>query len=232
MRDHRESSHPPSDPHPALTRNHGVSGSAAAFPADDRPMRLQLAGALLFGIVLVAAGLYLWRRPHKSGDEGADQAAEGASAGAAGGVGGAAGAVDEAGIVSGAVDAGAPSRVHLSEARVVACMDRGPKKTPPEECDHIKPVEDALSHAIEQTAGCMPTAGPAGTIEYVADISFTRHKVRILLPRSGRSVSDRKVVGACGAAVRSAVQSMALDGMDHSHARYKIAMTATYESKS
>jgi hypothetical protein len=229
MRDHRESSHPPSDPHPALTRNQGVTGSAAAFPADDRSMRLQLAGALLFGIVLVAAGLYLWRRPHKSGDDGADQAAaESASAGGVGGVG----AVDEAGIVSGAVDAGAPSRVHLSEARVVACMDRGPKKTPPEECDHIKPVEDALSHAIEQTAGCMPSAGPAGTIEYVADISFTRHKVRILLPRSGRSVSDRKVVGACGAAVRSAVQSMALEGLDHSHARYKIAMTATYESHS
>jgi hypothetical protein len=220
MRDHRESSHPPSDPHPALTRS-----SAAAFPADDRPMRLQLAGALLFGIVLVAAGLYLWRRPHKS-DEGAEQAAaENASAGAAA-------ATDEAGIVSGAADAGAPSRVHLSEARVVACMDRGPKKTPPEECDHLKPVEDALSHAIEQTAGCVPPAGPAGTIEYVADISFTRHKVRILLPRAGRSVSDRKVVGACGAAVRSAVQSMALEGMDHTHARYKIAMTATYESKS
>ncbi|MGH7436866.1 MAG: hypothetical protein ACRENE_14425 [Polyangiaceae bacterium] len=220
MRDPRESNHPPSDPHPALTRGN----SAAAFAADERPMRLQLAGALLFGIVLVAAGLYLWRRPHKGtpGDEGGEQtAAESASAGGAL-------PIDEAGIVSGAVDAGAPSRVHLSEARVVACMDRGPKKTPPEECDHLKPVEDALSHAIEQTAGCVPPAGPAGTIEYVADISFTRHKVRILLPRAGRSVSDRKVVGACGAAVRSAVQSLALESMDHTHARYKIALTATY----
>jgi len=185
-------------------------------------MRLQLAGALLLGIVLVASGLYLWRRPHTPLEPGAGESSS-ADVPAL--------PVDEAGIVSGIVDAGPPSRVHLSDPRVLACMDRGPKKTPSDQCDHIKPIEDALSRAVEQTATCVPPLGPAGTIEFVADVSFTRHKVRILLPRAGRSVTDRKVVSACAAAVRSAVQSVALDGMDHVHARYKISLTATYAAK-
>ncbi len=222
MPEHRESYHPPSDPHPApsgLTR-----GQSAAGFGDERPMRLQLAGALLLGIVLVASGLYLWRRPHTplSGAEGSDPSADSASAELPALPG------DEAGIVSGVVDAGPAARVHLSDARVLACMDRGPKKTAPDQCDRLKPVEDALSRAVEQTSSCVPTSGPTGTIEYVADVSFTRHKVRILLPKAGRSVTDRKVVSACAAAVRSAVQSIALDGMDHAHARYKISLIARY----
>lgn len=221
MQDHRESSHPPSDPHPALTRGN----SAAAYGVDERPMRLQLAGALVLGVVLVASGLYLWRRPRAQAEGGAEGAGESASADLP------VLPPDEAGIVSGAVDAGPPSRIHLSDPRVVACMDRGPKKTPADQCDHIKTIEDALSHAVEQTASCVPPAGPTGPIEYVADVSFTRHKLKILLPKAGRSVTDRKVVSACAAAVRSAVQSVALDGTDHTHARYKISLTATYAGK-
>jgi hypothetical protein len=219
MPEPREPSHPPSDPHPALTRG----GSAAFFGADERPMRLQLAAALLLGVVLVASGLYMWRRPHTPADPGAAESPSSEAAVLP---------ADEAGIVSGVVDAGPPSRVHLTDARVVACMDRGPKRTAPDQCDHIKPIEDALSRAIEQTTACVPPTDPGGTIEYVADVSFSRHKVRILLPRAGRSVSDRKVVSACAAAVRSAVQSVALDGVDHTHARYKISVTATYAGKS
>jgi hypothetical protein len=218
----REPSHPPSDPHPALTR--GTSSSAAFGSGDERPMRLQLAAALLLGAVLVASGLYVWRRPHTPSEPGAG---EGSAAEVP-----AVAPLDEAGIVSGQVDAGPPSRVHLSDARVLACMDKGPKKTLPDQCDRLPPIEQALSRAVEQTATCVPPAGPSGTIEYVADVSFSRHKVKILLPRSGRSVTDRKTVSACAAAVRSAIQGVALDGIDHTHARYKIALTATYAGKS
>lgn len=219
MSEHREPSHPPSDPHPALTRG----TSSAAFAVDERPMRVQLAGALVLGILLVASGLYLWRRPHTPSEPGAAESssAEGAIV-----------APDEAGIVSGVVDAGPPSRVRLSDPRVLACMDKGPGKTPADRCDHLAPIEQALSRAIEQTATCVPPTAPTGTIEYVADVSFSRHKLRILLPRAGRSVTDRKVVSACAAAVRSAVQGVALDGFDHTHARYKISLTATYAGKS
>jgi hypothetical protein len=222
MPEHREPSHPPSDPHPALAR-----GSGAAFAFDERPMRAQLAGALLLGIVLVASGLYLWRRPHAPPDAGDPAAGESSSAEAP------VLPPDEAGIVSGAVDAGPPSRVRLSDPRVLGCMDKGPKKTPVDRCDHLPAIEQALSRAIEQSATCVPsTAGGAGTIEYVADVSFSRHKLRILLPRAGRSFTDRKLVSGCAAAVRSAVQGVALDGVDHTHARYKISLTATYTGKS
>ena len=125
--------------------------------------------------------------------------------------------------MSGVVDAGPAARVHLSDARVLACMDRGPKKTAPDQCDRLKPVEDALSRAVEQTSSCVPTSGPTGTIEYVADVSFTRHKVRILLPNAGRSVTDRKVVSACAAAGAGAPsRASPSTAWTTPHARYKI----------
>src|SRR5581483_6147107 len=98
MPDHREPSHPPSDPSPGYARR----ASVAALGGEDRPMRLQLAGALLLGIVLVASGLYLWRRPHTPVDgeaagAGESSSAEGPTAG-----------LDEAGIITGALEAGPP----------------------------------------------------------------------------------------------------------------------------
>jgi hypothetical protein len=215
MAEHREPSHPPSDPHPALTRAVGF------FGAEDRPVRLQLVGALLLGLVLVASGLYLWRRPRSGADaSSSDPAAASASAGPLAG---------DPGITAAPVlDAGSSSPVALSDARVLACHDRGSKKTPPDQCDHIASVERALSSAISQAASCVPTAGGGGSIEYVADVSFSRHKVNVSLPRAGRSVHDRKTLHACSTAVRGALQSLPLDGVDHQHARYQIAVTATY----
>ena len=188
--------------------------------ADDRSVRAQVAAALLVGFVLVAVGLYMWRRPrHSAEPSAADLAAlESASA-----------AVDLAAVppaVASTADSSSP--VKLSDARVLGCHDRGPRKTPVDQCDHLAPVEKALTSAVEHAAACVPDSTGGGTIEYVADISFLRHKVNVLLPRAGRSVSDRKVIGACGAAVRSAMQAVSLDGMDHQHARYKISVTATY----
>lgn len=181
-------------------------------------MRTQVAAALLVGFVLVAAGLYMWRRPRHSAEaSAADLALESASA-----------AVEVSGPPSPIVDAGAESPVRLSDTRVLGCHDRGPRKTPVDQCDHLGPVEKALATAVEHAAACVPESAAGGTIEYVADVSFLRHKVNVLLPRAGRSVSDRKVLGACGAAVRGAMQAVSLDGMDHQHARYKISLTATY----
>jgi hypothetical protein len=45
-------------------------------------------------------------------------------------------------------------------------------------------------------------------------------------------VHDRKALRACSTAVRGALQGVALEGMDHQHARYKIAVTATYRGTS
>lgn len=208
-----EPSHPPSDPLPARA-------SAALFPQEDRPARTQLVAALLFGLVLVASGLYLWRRPRAAGDEaGSDTTAASAVPILAG---------DAGAIVGAGGDGGAQTPVALSEPRVLGCHDRGPGKTPPDACDRLAPVEKAIASAITGAATCVPPEQGGGTIEYVADVSFLHHKVNLKLPRAGRSVHDRKALRACGAAVRSALQGIALDGMEHMHARYEIAVTATY----
>jgi hypothetical protein len=173
----------------------------------------------VLGLVLVASGLYLWRRPHTP-NEASDADAPSASDAALV-------AADGSALAAAAPDAGIPSPVTLSDARVLGCHDRGPKKTPPEQCDHLAPVEQALTHAITQAASCVPVAA-GGTIEYVADVSFLHRKLSVLLPRAGRSVRDRKALRACSTAVRDAMQGLTLDGMDHQHARYRIAITATY----
>jgi hypothetical protein len=211
----RESNHPPSDPRPARLRSRGDG-----FPAEDRPARAQLVATTFVGLALVASGLYLWRRPRTPPD-----AAEPAPAAAS------ALAVEDARPAGALIDAGGPSTVTVSEPRVVACHDKGSRKTPAEQCDHVATVEQALAQAIEQSATCGSSSPSGGTIEYLADVSFSRRKVRVTLPASGRSVHDRRVVGACATAVREAMQAVPLDTADHQHARYKISVTATYRGK-
>ena len=208
--------------------------SGLDLAGDDRPGRLQLGAALLLGLVLVAAGLYMWRRPRSTDSQADDPSAASPSAAAS---------LGDAGIIAAAstVEAGAPSGVVLTEPRVLACQDKGSKRTAPDACDRLAPVEKALADAISQAASCVQSGqaaqsgstasggGPGGTIEYVADVSFSRHKVGVSLPRAGRSVHDKKVIRSCASAVRSALAGMALDGVDHQHARYKIAVTATYK---
>jgi hypothetical protein len=213
-----EPSHPPSDPHAGMTR----LAQGAGFGGDERPDRAQLIAALLLGLVLVASGLYVWRRPRHPTDSTSTEAtlASAAASGAA-----------DAGALLPVAEAGSPLPVTLSEARVLGCHDRGPRKTPAEQCDRLAPLEQALARAIEQAEACFPSVAPGATIEYVADVSFSRRKLRLSLPRAGRSLSDRKVVNACATAVRGGMQSIALEGVEHQHARYQISVTATYRGK-
>jgi hypothetical protein len=212
--DGRDTSHPPSDPHPSFSRSR-----LPAVPADERPLRVQLVVALVLGIVLVATGL-LWRRPPASAD---GAATEGVTA------------FDDAGADEGAahlaVADAAPPPVSVSDPRVLGCHDRGSKITAPEDCDHLGPVEQALSHAIAQAVSCYPATSDGATIEYLADVSFSRHRLHVILPKAGRSTRDRKVVSACAAAVREAIHGLALEGIDHRHARYEISITATYKGR-
>lgn len=203
--------HPPSDPRSVNARGGGV---VRAVP--DPSLRAQFATALIAGVLLVASGLFLWRRPHPPA---AGSTAEGAAA------------------PSCSADEGPPiatpppatlAPIALSGARILACQDPGPKKTPADQCDRLATIEKALASAVEQSSACVPDSLSGNTIEYVADVSFSRRKVNVLLPRAGRSLRDRKVLAACATAVKDALVSVALEGIDHHHARYKIALTATY----
>ncbi len=184
--------------------------------AHDRSVRVQFGAALVLGLILLATGLYLWRRPHTPADASSADAEPAASI-----------AVADAAPAP-VPTAEAPAPVTLSDARVLACHDRGTRKTAPDQCDHVATVEKALTTAVEEAVGCMPTSVSGGTIEYVADVSFLRHKLLVTLPRAGRSVHDRKILSACASAVRSAMHRLPLDGVSHDHARYQISVTATY----
>ena len=221
MGDTREPSHPPSEPQPTLLRASDAGGDPS-----DRPVRIQLFVALLLGLVLVATGLYLWRRPRSLPEASAGDAADGGAsslAGLASAEGGVAAAAAQ-------VDAGGAGALSLSEPRIVSCHDKGSKKTAPADCDHLGDVEQALARAIEQSATCVPAAAGGGTIEYLADVSFARKKnaVSVTLPKDGRSMKNTKALIACKSAVGRALHELAVDGVTHNHQRYKISVVATY----
>jgi hypothetical protein len=197
---------PPSEPR---------STSRASFSqldiSADRPARLQMIVALILGLVLVAIPLYLWRRPRAesiavvgSGDGGADPA-------------------------SSAPSPGPPpdDKPTLGEVKSILCQDPGPKKTAPEQCDHVVEVEKAFAKAIEESASCAKDAG-GGTIQYVTDISFKRKSISVATPKDTRTMRNAKVAAACQAAVKGKLQALPLDSITHAHARYKIAITASY----
>ena len=232
MAESRDPSHPPAEPRPAALPSSADARGAA--PIDDRPVRIQLFVALLLGLVLVATGLYLWRRPRAVADSAqseptistdAESPSQGAVKLALAGDAGIAAAVaaQAAAETSGAGD------VTLSEPRVVSCHDKGAKKTAPDECDHLGTVEQALARAIRQTSSCVPPAAGGGAVEYVLDVSFLRKSapLKVLISRSGRTLKS-KTASACRLAVSNNIRDVSLEGIAHNHQRYQVAMTATY----
>ncbi len=188
-------------------------GSLGAVDLEsDKTARFQMLVALGLGLVLIAVPLYLWRRPRAE----ALTVATAASAGD--------------GMGSDAPPP-PPEVVRLTDVKVLACLDPGPKKTPPERCDHLSAVEQALGKAIEETASCVPKEAAGGTIVFVADVSFKKRSIGVLVPKEGRTIKSTAVALGCQGAVKAKLQSVALDGVAHEHARYKLAVTATYLPK-
>jgi hypothetical protein len=200
------SSHPPSEPRPEKR-------SVREGVAYDRPARLQMIVALVLGLVLVAIPLYLWRRPRVESAVVVSDADGGPAAALA---------ADAA-----ADDASAP--LALSDPKVLECHDPGPGSTAPEKCDHLVDFEKAFARAIQDAAKC--TSSP-GTVPYVADVSFARKKqpIHLTMNKDSRTLAAKSATG-CTAAVKKNLGAVNLDGMKHEHARYKIAVTATYPSR-
>jgi hypothetical protein len=197
---------PPSEPR----------SSRASFDAldaqIDRPARLQMIVALILGLVLVAIPLYLWRRPRAE-----------SIAVSTGGVD--AGALPA---VTGSPTVQAEEKLVISEPKILACHDPGPKKTPPDQCDHVVELEKAFAKAIEDSTSCVPKDAGGGSIIYVADFNFKRKTVGVSTPREGRTLKSSKVSGACERAVKSKLLSLPYDAIKHQHVRYRVSITATY----
>jgi hypothetical protein len=183
----------------------------------DAAFHAQTIGALVIGILLVAGPLYLWRRPRTTPVVHADAGNDAALS------------RDGATAKEAPPDA-AVLHVKIAEARVLECHDRGSRRTPPEQCDHVRAFEKAFAEAIEAAHDCVPPSAGTGSIEFVADLSFARkrHPVLVSLPRDGRSFQSPKIVKECGAAIRSRIGSFAVLPLQHAHARYKVSFIASY----
>jgi hypothetical protein len=178
----------------------------------DRPARLQMIVALILGLVLVAIPLYLWRRPR----------AEAISVGSTGADGGALPAVT-------AANPGTPEeKVVIGEPKTLSCHDPGPKKTAPEQCDHVADLEKPFAKAIEESAACVSKDAGGGTIVYLADASFKKKTLSVTVPKEGRTLRNPKIASGCEKAVKARLQNLALDPMKHDHARYRVTIAATY----
>jgi len=205
---------PPSRPRPSL---HGVHGPGGGGPSNALA-HIQTVLALLLGILLFAVPLYLWRRPRSvqiavRADAGAPEAAR-----------------DAGQVQVAAPELTPPPPVKLADPRVLECHDRGSKRTPPEQCDHVVAFEKAFAEAIESSHDCVPKDAGAGSIEYVADLSFGRRRnpVTVGLPRDGRSFQSAKIAKDCAAGVRARLATFPVAPLTHTHARYKIAVVASY----
>jgi hypothetical protein len=214
------SSRAPSDPKPMPSRGGAAWGGRPG--GYGSPARLQMLAVVLLGLLLVAVPLYMWRRP-RSG---------------AGSVSGDASmldgdTLDAPATMSDDFDASAPSGLRLTDARVLECRDPGSKRTPTEQCDALAAFTKSFSDAILAAKDCMPASAGPGSITYVADVNFSRHRapVALSLPKDGRSYKGAKVVASCATAVRSAISGVSLEAMPHIHLHYKFAVVATYPAR-
>jgi len=192
----------------------------ASARASDAFGNAQTIGALLLGILLFAVPLYLWRRPHAPASTMHADAGTVASA-----------LRDGALPVAATPDAGRPHHVKLGDPRVIECHDRGSRRTPPDQCDHIAAFEKAFAEAILSADECVPTAAGPGSIEFLADLSFARRRrpVMLTLPRDGRSFQKVKIVKDCSTMVRAKLAAFPVAGLQHGHARYKLSILASYD---
>ncbi len=202
--------HPPSEPRP-------IPGRPGADAGPDRPARVQLIAALLLLLVLVVVPLYLWRRPRAASN---DETKPVASA-----------LVATATATASAEPPRTKNGVTVGDAKVIGCHDRGSKRTPADQCDHLPAVEGAFSKAILDASSCVSQGTPAGEIAFVLDASYARHKSPMRV-RHGRedTTLPAKAVAECVAEVRKSLASISLDGA-HAHARYEIEIDATYGAK-
>lgn len=205
---------PPSQPSPY--RYLGRGGGS------DRPLRLQMVLALVAGLVLVAVPLYLWRRPRPEPI---------ASAGAA--------TADQAGLAvtrgTGTVPVAKhfdlpppkPVRgVYLEPFQTLKCESSGPGKTPPDKCDRLTTIEDALARAVRETFACAPEAKVPYKISYVLEVDFRKKTQNVFMGKSSTLPRERtRELLKC---VRKAFPKADLSVVPHQYARYRMQLVASY----
>lgn len=209
-----EHSVPPSQPTPF--RHLGTGGGGG-----DRPIRVQLAIALVAGLILVAVPLYLWRRPKAASFEQAD-------AGVPSAVTSAAPPPDTTTtLVAAALDGGVKTeQVSLGRVWIDSCQRPGPGRTPPEQCDRQAYFEEALVKAILESSACAPKLQQGGTISYAMKIDYRRKQLSVFAGKSGsvRRSTAREAIRC----VSRSLPTPDWNALQHQHTKYIIAVLATY----
>jgi hypothetical protein len=201
---------PPSQPRTPSRLSH------AEIDKQDRASRWQMLGMLIMGMVLIGVPLYFWRRPAQSRADAPVQAPS----------------LSEAlpfapTTTAGLIDSGAEPKTafSLGEVRILSCRDAHKDVN---ECGKLPALEEALSKAVREHAACLPAAAGGGSVQYLADVNFTKKRIGILTPRDGRSVHNAKLLRPCTVAIKHSLDALALASIEHAHLHYKLSVVATY----
>ncbi len=196
----------------ASMRHLGVGGR-------DRSLKVQMAVALVAGLILVSVPLYFFRRPRDK-DAGDARASASASASAA--------------FTASAVVTNVPivppdqpgKSLTVGDVKMVRCKKAGAAKTPPEQCDRLPYFEEALAKAIRDNASCAPRSATGGTVNFVLDVDFKRKRTRLWAGKSGsiKKKPSRELVTCVSRSLPSADWSQ----VPHQHLTYSFSILATY----
>jgi len=205
------SSIPPSDPAPF--RHLGAGGTG--------PVHNPMIYALVALLILVALPIYLLRKPTKAAapveadagarveiDAGMPESAVAAPAPAA------------------VPDAAAPKKVVLGEPHTVRCVTKGGSHVMAERCDHLVPLEDALSRSIRDNVACAPPSATPFTVSFVLTADFDRKKLHLWAGRSG--TLKKRSSGDLIRCVEHAIAPPDFATFAHQYTKYDVNVMASY----
>jgi hypothetical protein len=198
----------------------GGAGGGGAGGGGDRALRAQLLIALVLAFALVAAVLYVLRRPSPA-----------ISATADGGPDSGAGSVPVGKVVRTRLE---PPRkqshreqVALAPAQRVKCS-ASPRSRGNEGslCDALPFFEEALKKAILDNVACAPKTGEAGTLNYVLTVDFRAKRLGVFPGQSGAWKGPQaKRAADC---VRRSLPVPQWESIPHQYGYYSIAILASY----
>lgn len=181
-------------------------------------MRLQIVMALIATLVLVAVPLYLWRRPQPEAISSADAAVASNAPKAA------------VPFASQPMLAASAPPLDIAPIKIMSCKDPGAGRTPPERCDGIRALEDALTRAIKDSQSCAPATKQSFVMSYNLEANFAKKKLNITL--GGSTTLGKSKRGALLKCVEKAFVTPDWDRVPHQHQRYTMNTIVTYPPSS
>lgn len=117
-------------------------------------------------------------------------------------------------------------KVALGTVRTLKCVDAKGAKTPPERCDRLAPLEQALTEAIRKNARCAPVSTREATLNFVLTVDFAEQKLHLWPGQSGNL--RRPKANELLRCVMRDLPEPDWSTLPHQHRRYEIGVLATY----